>query len=293
MVKAKMKSLWQPALNAESVEFTKTELMLKLIATIDPDGYPRITLITSNFAPTPEVIKWGQFSNGLSKRNVHENPKQGFFYMTKEPPFRFMRAKASFEFCSDEGDDALEFNKTAMLRYNTYMHAYRTFYNKVIAAEPIQKLSVWGITKGIFMNLWAKWNAKTGDSTKKLPLFGKQLLGSPFVPKFIAMIDPNDEYPVIIPAFQVRAVEWSHLVFPYPYFKEELLKITKNTKIAVYGLNLETMSLLVQGTFLHQIKSRGISYGIVSIDKIYNGMPPKMGYIYPNLEIKPKIESFT
>ena len=39
-------------------------------------------------------------------------------------------------------------------------------------------------------------------------------------------------------------------------------------------------------------KIRGIKYGIIDIDEIYNSMVPFSGVIYPKLQIRPKVTEF-
>src|SRR4030042_6567168 len=58
------------------------EAKVGLIATINQEGLPHITLITALQAKTPDKLIWGQFSEGQSKENVKTNPKTGFLIMT-------------------------------------------------------------------------------------------------------------------------------------------------------------------------------------------------------------------
>ncbi len=58
------------------------EAKVGVIATVNPEGLPHITLITALQAKTPTKLIWGQFSEGQSKQNVKTNPKTGFLIMT-------------------------------------------------------------------------------------------------------------------------------------------------------------------------------------------------------------------
>nr|MDO8110958.1 pyridoxamine 5'-phosphate oxidase family protein [Candidatus Sigynarchaeota archaeon] len=125
-------SSWSAGLSEEAIAFTIPTVMVKLLATIDPDGYPHITLIVSNQAVSKDFIKWGQFTVGMSKRNVAANPKQGAYYMTIFPPYRFMQAKMTLDHCSTEGADAADLNDAFLFRYNTYVRIYKVYFNKVV-----------------------------------------------------------------------------------------------------------------------------------------------------------------
>ncbi|MBW2599206.1 MAG: pyridoxamine 5'-phosphate oxidase family protein, partial [Deltaproteobacteria bacterium] len=50
------------------------EAKVGLIATINPEGLPHITLITALQAKTPSQMIWAQFTEGMSKKNVRTNP---------------------------------------------------------------------------------------------------------------------------------------------------------------------------------------------------------------------------
>nr|MDO8112198.1 hypothetical protein [Candidatus Sigynarchaeota archaeon] len=143
----------------------------------------------------------------------------------------------------------------------------------------------------IIANAIGKGGMKTGHVEERLPLYGVQLFSGPIIPKFACYVDA-DGYPVIFPCFQARAIERKQIVFPLTQFKDELLKFKKADKLAFLAIDTESRSLLVKGTFLGFKKSRGITYGQVDIDQVYNSMPPTPGLVYPALEVRPKIEKF-
>ncbi|HPI23955.1 MAG TPA: hypothetical protein PLE73_12205, partial [Spirochaetota bacterium] len=53
-----------------------------LIATVSEGELPPITLITALQARSTTELIWGQFSEGMSKRNVRKNPRVGFLIMS-------------------------------------------------------------------------------------------------------------------------------------------------------------------------------------------------------------------
>jgi hypothetical protein len=278
---------WHSQLSPEEVTFTTPEVMAKFLATIDEKGYPHITMITSNIALSPDEVKWGEFSFGKSKGNVTKNPKQGMIYMTIQMPFKFLQVKAKLNYISMNGDDAEDFNMMNLLRYNTYLRVYRVFFNNVVGARPIRDIKLTGIVKGIVSTIFGP-GGKTGTYDARLKKLGNYLFNGKVFPKFIAYLDPEDGYPIITPVFQARAVEGKRIVIKLTQFKEDLLSIPKNAKVAIFAMDFETVSQLIKGRFLGIENNRGI----IDIEEIYNSMPPKMGLIYPKLDTREKITEF-
>ncbi len=283
---------WFPEFSEEAITFTEPEVMVKLVSTIDSRGWPHITLISSNRAKNKNQVIWGQFSEGLSKKYVENNPKQGIFWMPTEMPFKILQAKVKLNFTKTEGEDIEYFNKLNLMRYNAYLSVWKIFYNDVIAVSPIRKLSLGGIIKGIILDMIGKGAAKTKLSEKRLNVLGYKLFKGPINPKFISYIDPSDGYPIIIPCIQLQAADHNRLIFPLTVLKEDLGAIPPNSKIAVFGMNTDLASQLVNGTFKGFEKFRGIKFGVVEIEEIYNSCPPLVVKIYPEIETRPKVTDF-
>ncbi|MHA1602837.1 MAG: hypothetical protein ACTSVL_03865 [Promethearchaeota archaeon] len=275
---------WMPKLTPEAVKFTQPEIMAKFISTIDSNGYPHITLLTSNKAVSQTLMKWGEFTKGQSKGNVVKNPKHAVLYMTVKMPFRFLQAKVHLDSISLEGDDAVDFNTMALFRYNTYMRVYRVFFNKIIGASRIRNISLLGLVKGIFRGLFGV-GGKTGTVENRLNTLGDKLFSGMVFPKFISYID-SDGYPIIIPVFQARGVESKRIIIPLTQFKADLIAIPKGAKVSMIAMDFETVSQMIKGTFLGIEKNKAT----IDIEQVYNSMPPKMGEIYPN---KKKLEKIT
>ena len=293
MGKKKGIARWSPELSEKAVEFTSTELKLAIIGTIDPRGWPHLTLITYNKATSKNQLAWGQFTEGLSKKYVHENPKQGILFMNIEMPFRFLQIKADFSHDTTEGKDIEYFNKLQLMRYMTYVNIARVYYEDVVSATQLRPLPIGGIAVGIIKDILGKGGLKTGLPEKRLNVMGMKIFKGPINPKFISYIDPTDGYPVIIPCLQLQAVDHNRLVFPLgSALKEDLLLIPENSKVAVFGTTFDLANQLVNGTFTGYQKSRGIKFGVIEIEEIYNSCPPLTGVIYPEIQTRPKVTNF-
>ena len=288
----RQKSLkWNKEFNEMAMHVSGMERAAKFIATIDSKGRSRITLIVLNRAKTPNQVVWGQFSQGTSKKNVYKNPKVGVLYMTAEYPYVFVQAKADFDHAEIGGEDCEYFSRLSLLRYNTYVNAFCAYYANVKKVSPVQSISLLKIIQGIMTNLIGKNGAKSKNPVNKLPEFGFTLFNNLIAPKYISYIDSDDGYPVIVPCFHVRAPDRSKLVFPLTQLKELLLNIPEGD-VCVFGLDFDYQTMMVYGTFNGFQRFRGIKYGIIEIDEVWNSMPPLTGMIYPTLQFREKVTDF-
>ncbi|MHA1784477.1 MAG: hypothetical protein ACTSVY_08705 [Candidatus Helarchaeota archaeon] len=283
---------WNAKFSEKAYEISNIEVAVKLVTTFDRQGRPHITLITFNRAKTPDVLVWGQFTDGLSKKHVFNNPKQGILIMTATMPFRFVQAKVEFTHDKIGGEDCEYFSRLPLLRYATYFNVWRSFYNDVKSVGPVRNLNLLTLIKGMLISSIAKGGAKSKNAETKLQDFGFNLFNGPINPKFLSYIDPSDNFPVTIPCFQIRAPDRSKLIFTLSQFKEDLLEIPEESKVAVFGLNFDYENLLIKGIFIGFQKFRGIKCGIIEIEEIYNSMPPHPGTMYPKLQVREKVTDF-
>jgi len=292
MGKDKNKNKWYSEISEDGIEFTQPDIMLKLVSTIDDRGWPHVTLISSNRAISKDKIVWGAFTEGSSKKYVIKRPKQGIFYMTAAMPFKFLQAKVDFSHTTKEGDDLEHFNQTQLMRYFTYVRTHTAYYNNIVAATPIINLPLFGIVKGIIKDIIGKGGAKTKLNEKRLNVIGHKLFAAPIAVRVISYIDPSDGYPTMVPVIQLQAADHNRLVFPPSVLKEDLYQIPVDSKVAVFGMNFDFYNQVVKGTFTGFKKFRGIKFGVIEIEEIYNSTPPVTGVIYPKVKNIPKIAEF-
>ena len=283
---------WSSEISDKGIEFTQPDIMLKLISTIDDRGWHHVTLISSNLAISKNTIVWGDFTEGKSKKYVKERPKQGIFYMTASMPFKFLQVKANFTHITKEGKDLEHFNQTQLMRYFTYVRVHTAYYSDVVAATPVRDLPLFCVVKGIIKDMIGKGGAKTKLKEKRLNVLGHKLFADLIAVRVISYIDPADGYPTMIPAIQLQAADHNRLVFPPSVLKESLSQIPFNSKVAVFGMNFDFYNQVVKGTFTGFKKFRGIKFGVIEIEEIYNGTPPITEIIYPKIESVPKVSDF-
>lgn len=142
------------------------EAKVGLIATINQEGLPHITLITALQAKTPDKLIWGQFSEGQSKQNVKTNPKTGFLIMTLDRSL--WRGKALWTHQTTHGEDYEMFNNKPMFRYNAYFGIHTVHYMDLIETYGKESLPLLQIGLGSILTKAAKSAARQESSTKRI-----------------------------------------------------------------------------------------------------------------------------
>ncbi|HVN72514.1 MAG TPA: pyridoxamine 5'-phosphate oxidase family protein [Desulfomonilia bacterium] len=261
------------------------EAKVGLIATVNPDGLPHVTLITALQAKTPEKLIWGQFSEGMSKQNVLTNPKTGFAIMTMDKSL--WRGKALYTHRTGSGEDYEMFNNKPMFRYNAYFGIHTVHYMDLVETYGRESLPLVRIGVGSILALAGK-SAVKSRGNRILKPWAEGLFRRLDTIKFLSYVG-QDGFPAIIPLIGCQAADSTRLTFSPLAYKEELEALKKGGTVAVFGLTMDMEDVLVRGMFTGFEKHRGITLGCVDINWVYNSMPPKPGQIYPEIEIKPVV----
>ncbi|HQK05669.1 MAG TPA: hypothetical protein PK558_06770, partial [Anaerolineaceae bacterium] len=61
----------------QEIKDLSAAMKVGILGTVNPQGLPHLTLITTLMASSPQVVVWGQFMEGSSKKHVLTNPKTG------------------------------------------------------------------------------------------------------------------------------------------------------------------------------------------------------------------------
>ncbi|HOS96885.1 MAG TPA: pyridoxamine 5'-phosphate oxidase family protein [Deltaproteobacteria bacterium] len=270
---------------ADMLEF-EPEAKVGLIATVNPQGLPHITLITALQAKTPTQLIWGQFSEGMSKRHVRTNPKTGFAIMTMDRSL--WRGKARWTHTATHGEDHEMFNLKPMFRYNAYTGLHTIHYMDLVETGGREKLPLASIALSSILTALARPGARSNRQGRILKPWAQGLFNRLDSVKFISWLDP-DGFPVIVPLIQCQAPDSTRLAFSPLAYREELEYLQEGMVVAVFGLTLQMEDVLVRGVFAGFGKFRGITLGCMDIDWVYNSMPPVHGQIYPELGMQPVV----
>jgi len=252
-----------------------------LVACVNPDGLPHISLITSIMAPKPGRLTLGQFCKGLSKQYIQENPNIAFLIMTMDK--KMWRGRAKWTHLKNDGPEYERYNEIPMFRYNTYFGINTVHYLDLIETSEGEDLPMAILTK------LAKAFMTTGVKDRILKPFAEDLFNQLDSLKFIVYVGP-DAFPVIVPVIQCQAADSRRLVFSPMAFKDELLRIPREAMVAVFGLTMKMEDVLIRGPFRGFDRIMGFKFGTIDIEWVYNSMPPAHGQIYPEVELKPLID---
>lgn len=281
-------------MKAKSNRFDETDLKefepeakVGLIATVNPQGLPHVTLITALQAKTAGTLIWGQFSEGLSKQHVRDNPRTGFLIMTLSKSL--WRGKALWTSQAGYGEDFEMFNNKPMFRYNAYFGIHTVHYMDLVETSGRESLPMGRIILSSLLTKAAKAAFKSGNFKRVLKPWAQGLFNRLDSLKFLSYVG-SDGFPVIIPLIQCQAADSTRLAFSPIAYGNELKSLEKGMRVAVFGLTMDMEDVLVRGVFGGFEKRRGAALGAVDIDWVYNSMPPKHGQIYPEVEIQPVVQ---
>jgi hypothetical protein len=230
---------------------------------------------------------FGQFTEGMSKKHILDNPKVGFLIMSLDK--NLWRGKATYTHNAKEGPEYDFYNNIPMFRYNAYFGVHTVYYLDLVmqngkAPLPMNKIIFAAIQtmlarrlgrKSVEMSVLNDWTRAFVDKIDNL--------------KFLSYVG-EDGYPLIIPAIQTQSLDSQHLLFSTSVYTDELEAIPAGTDLAVFNMALTMEDVLLRGKYQGLRHVGGVKTGVVEVDWVYNPMPPVPGQVYPRLAIKPVTE---
>jgi hypothetical protein len=253
----------------------ESDSKIGILCSVAPDGYPHMSLISSLSVKSARQLMWGQFSQGLSKAYLQDNPKTGFLVVSGDQVW--WTGKSLHTLSVGKGEDYEYFNNKPLFRYNSYCGFGAIHYGDLVDVSvgeqiPTAKIALGGLRSGL---LKGAARAAAGE-TPRIPPYGLALASNLTTLKFIAWVD-SDGFPRLIPAIQGTAAGANRLVFAAFPYGELLRQIPDGVQAAVYLANLQLESLLLQGRW----QTLGRRGGLFATEKVYNSMLPLNRYVYP------------
>jgi hypothetical protein len=264
------------------IQALEPTMKVGLVATVTPEGLPHLTLIASLQANTPTELIFGQFTEGLSKRFIRENPKVGFLVMTLNR--ELWRGKATFTHTATQGPEFEMYNHTPMFRYNAYFGIHTVYYLGLVVQSGRQELPMGQVVLAALQTMIARTVAGRQSNRKVLNAWTQALMNRLDNLKFLAYVG-TDGYPVAVPAIQAQAQDSEHILFSTGAFKDDLERIPRGAAVAVFGMTLDMEDVLMRGEFQGMRRIAGVRCGRVRVDWVYSPMPPKPQQIYPAVEL--------
>ncbi len=270
--------------SATDIEALRPMLKIGLLATVNGDGQPHLTLLSSLQANTARQMIFGQFTEGLSKGYIRDNPKVGFLVMTlgKE----LWRGKAVFTHSAQQGPEFEMYNSTPMFRYNAYFGVHTVYFMDLVQNSGRQALSMYRVASAAIQTLTARMLSGDKNAQAVLNPWTRELMSKLDNLKFLAYVGA-DGYPEIIPVIQAQAPDSQRIIFSLGSYGTELRAVPANATVAIFGMSLEMEDVLLRGEFLGVRRIGAVRCGEVRIDWVYNPMPPKPEQIYPRVALEP------
>jgi hypothetical protein len=272
-------------IDQKTQEAFESDAKVGLLATQDPQGRPHLSLITSLSAKGSRGLVWGQFTEGRCKRYVRENPRVGFLVMTLDR--KLWRGKARWTRSEQSGEDYQRFNRRPMFRYNAYFGIHTVHHMDLLEISGPMGAPLLGMTAGALKTALLRPMIRGSDRPVLNPWTRRHLSALTTI-KFFCWVD-SDGHPKIIPCVPCRPAGQQQLLFSPSVFKPELRELPEGTPVAVFGLNLQTESVLVRGPFVGWRGPPGARLGLIEVDWVYNSMPPTPGRIYPPVPLEPRV----
>lgn len=243
-----------------------------LTSTIDDEGEPHITLINTLKTNGETELTSGEFITGLSKEFMQQRKNVGFFVMSLDK--NWWNGTAIWKSKQTSGKQYEEYNQIPMFRYNSYVGIHTIHYYDLVSISQKRKLNLAGIMLNAIINLATKFVFRKKPE-KALSTWAYRLMRGLATLKFISFIG-DDGFPKIVPVVQASACSRGRIVVPmHPYFSE-LSSLKTGTKVALMGMTLGMENAMVKGTFT---RMKHCKYGYIDIERVYNSMPPKHGYV--------------
>jgi hypothetical protein len=273
----------------DDIRALEPAIKIGVLATVNDEGLPHLTMISTLKASSETSLVWGQFMEGRSKAYIRSHPQVGWLIMTLDKSL--WRGKARFTHTAKSGPDYDFFNNTPLFRYNAYFGVHTVYYMDLVEQTGKQALPMNGVVFSAIKTLAARSLTKSRTATNIINPWTRGFLNKLDNLKFLSYVGA-DGFPVIIPAIQAQVGDPAHVLFSTSVFSEELKAIPVGTSLAVFSLALTMEDVLLRGRFEGFRHYAGLQCGSVAVDWVYNSMPPVPGQVYPEVEINP-IRDFT
>ena len=270
--------------STEDVLALTPTMKVGILGTINPQGLPHLTMISTLMAGSATQVVWGQFMEGHSKEHVRANPKTGFMIMTLDK--NVWRGKALFSHTTREGKDYDFYNNSPLFRYNAYFGVHTVYNMDLVEHSGRHPLPMNRIIFAAVQTMLARSMPGRKPSEHVFNPWTRAFLNKLDNLKFLGVVGA-DGYPVIIPLIQAQTLDQEHIVFSFSAFGDELAEIPPSTPAALFGMALSMEDVLVRGEYLGMRRIAGVKCGVIKANWVYNAMPPKPMQIYPELELEP------
>jgi hypothetical protein len=275
--------------SGDEMESLAAPMKIGILATVNPDGQPHLSLISSLQACGPRQMVWGQFTEGLSKQYIRQNPKAGFLIMSLDKDM--WRGKATFTHSATSGPEFDRYNQVPMFRYNAYFGIHTVYYMDLLHHSGRQALKMNAVVRAAVETLLGRVLSSKRSGQPALNAWTQTIFNQLDNLKFLAYVGA-DSYPVVIPAIQAQAAGAGRILYSVSAYREDLRAVPVGASVALFAMSLKMQDVLVRGTYrgIHRVGL--VPCGVLDVDWVYNSMPPKPEQIYPRVPLEPVTQAW-
>ena len=273
----------QTTFSQEDIQALDVELKVGILGTVNEAGLPHLTMISSLRPYVSQGLVWGQFTEGLSKKFIRQNPKAGFLIMSLDR--QMWRGKALFTHTANSGPEYDNFNNLPMFRYNAYFGIHTVYYMDLVEHHGKQPLPMGQVIFAAIKTIFAQRLGRKRKSLEILSYWTQDLLNKIDNLKFLGYIG-EDGFPVILPVIQTRPLGPEQVIFSSGVYGDELSAIPAGIPMAIFGMSFDMEDVLLRGVYTGIQRIGGMNCGVVDINWAYNSMPPTPQQIYPPVRVE-------
>ncbi len=253
---------------------------IAIVATLSEQGEPHVSLLTSLMATGESSLTIGEFSRGLSKRNMAARPAVGFLVMGLDR--RLWRGKALWRRLAKEGLEYAAYNEQPMFRYNSYFGINTVHYLDLVGLEGPRPLPMGAIVASSLSTIALLGKARPlAEGPSILSPFVRGIIDALGSLNFLSWI-AADGFPMIAPVVQARSAGASRIAFTRGPWRADIEAIPEGAMVGVFSMNLGMESFFARGRMTHRV---GGGIVAVDLDYLYNSAPPCHGQVYPPVAI--------
>ncbi|HUX42203.1 MAG TPA: hypothetical protein VMV83_13635 [Rectinemataceae bacterium] len=266
-----------------------------LVATINDEGLPHVSLLTTLSALGEQELTIGEFSRGLSKEFMRRRPAVGFLVMSLDR--RLWRGRALWKRSAKDGPEYVKYNKQPMFRYNSYFGINTVHYLDLVGVEGPGALPMAGIVVASLATAIKAPFARPAEGDPVLPTFLLPILDALDSLNFLCFVDAEG-FPRIVPVLQARSAGSSRIVFTPGPWGAELAALREGASVALFSMNLKMESFLARGVYSPQMGGGSASKGLagkglagIDLDFLYDSAPPLHGQVWPPRPLEALVEA--
>jgi len=269
------------ALPQAALEALAVDAKIGVLATVDDEGRPHVSLITSLEGRDPATLMFGQFCEGWSKSLVRRNPRTAWLIMDKTRGV--WRGTATWRQARTTGPEIDTYNRKPLFRYNSYFGIHTVHLLDVAGAAVHEVVGLAPLLAGGVTARASALLKRRGPGAALKP-WAEDHVNALSTVKFLAFVRP-DGYPHLVPAVAAATPDGRRVTVADAAHRAELREIPSGASVALLAVSQKLESVHLRGPWTPRAALGPLARGEIVVDQVYNSMPPKQGVIWPEVPL--------